>query len=165
MSKIVNESQEKRPEILGERGMFEHRALWLYFLLQEAKKQGYVDWEDLRKAILNCGEYQGGNLRNACGDSNSCKTFKQVWLPDACLSLFDMEVVGCDDDHLNLDYHYCPLVKAWQKLGCTEEEIARLCDIAMDGDRGIASAMGYHFDLKTCIAKGDSVCSVRFTRK
>ena len=35
------------------------------------------------------------------------------------------------DDSLYLDFHYCPLVKAWQKAGCTDEEIARLCDIAM----------------------------------
>ena len=34
-------------------------------------------------------------------------------------------------DTLYLDFHYCPLVKAWQKAGCTDEEIARLCDIAM----------------------------------
>ena len=33
------------------------------------------------------------------------------------------------DDTLYLDFHYCPLVKAWQKAGCTDEEIARLCDI------------------------------------
>lgn len=165
MGKIVNESNETRPQILGERGMFEHRALWMYFLLQEAKKKGNVDWEELRQAIYNCGSYQGGNLREACGSSNSCKTFKNIWLPDSCLSLFDMEVVACDDDHLSLDYHYCPLVKAWQKLGCTEEGIARLCDIAMDGDRGIAAVMGYDFDLQTSIAKGAKVCSVRFTRK
>ena len=43
MGKIVNESNETRPQILGERGMFEHRALWMYFLLQEAKKKGNVD--------------------------------------------------------------------------------------------------------------------------
>ena len=33
------------------------------------------------------------------------------------------------DGTLYLDFHYCPLVKAWQKAGCTDEEIARLCDI------------------------------------
>ena len=59
MGKIVNESNETRPQILGERGMFEHRALWIYFLLQEAKKKGNVDWEELRQAIYNCGSYQG----------------------------------------------------------------------------------------------------------
>lgn len=165
MSGIKNESKETREEILGQRGMFEHRALWLYYLLEEAKKKGNVEWEELRQATKNCGIYQGGNLRAACGGDNDCCKFKEAWLPDNCLALFDMEVVGLDEDKLNLDYHYCPLVKAWQKLGCNDEEIARLCDIAMDGDRGIAEAMGYEFALDSTIAKGDDVCTVRFTRK
>ena len=161
---IHNHSTESREEILGMRGMFEHRALWLYYLLQEAKAKGNLDWEALRGAIRNCGMYQGQGLRAACGESNSCTQFKEAWLPDSCLALFDMEIVQLDQDHLNIDYHYCPLVKAWEKLGCTEEEIARLCEIAMDGDRGIADSMGYSFHLDTAIARGDSVCSVRFTR-
>lgn len=165
MTKIVNESKENRGEILGMRGMFEHRALWMYYLLQEAKKQGNVDWESLRGAIFNCGLYQGGNLKNACGDTNACTAFKEAWLPDSCLALFDMKIEHMDEDHLEIHYHYCPLVKAWQKLGCTDEEISRLCEIAMDGDRGIAESMGYEFSLDQSIARGDSICKVCFARK
>lgn len=165
MTEIHNESQESRPEILGMRGMFEHRALWMYYLLQEAKKKGNVDWEELRDAIFQCGAYQGKNLRCACGSNNACTTFKEVWLPDSCMALFDMTISRLDENHLDIDYHYCPLVKAWQKLGCTQEEIARLCDIAMDGDRGIAQSMGYTFSLDQTIAKGDAACLVRFTRE
>ena len=43
----------------------------------------------------------------------------------------------CEDGKLSVDFHYCPLVAAWKKLGATDEECAVLCDIAMDGDRGI----------------------------
>lgn len=161
---IVNHSEETRDEILAMRGMFEHRALWLYYLLEEAKKKGHVDWEELRGAIRKCGVYQGKDLHTACGADNSCVRFKNTWLPDSCLALFDMEIVRLDEDHLHIDYHYCPLVKAWQKLGCSDEEIARLCEIAMDGDRGIADSMGYTFQLDTAIARGDSVCAVRFER-
>ncbi len=165
MSNIKNCSAETRPEVLGERGMFEHRALWMYYLLQEAKKKGNVDWEELRQAIRNCGIYQGEGLRGRCGGTNRCDVFKEVWLPDACLALFDMEVAAMDEDRLNLRYHYCPLVNAWQKLGCTDDEIRRLCDIAMDGDRGIADSMGYQFELTKAIARGDDVCTVNFLRK
>ena len=76
-----------------------------------------------------------------------------------------MEVAAVDEDRLNLRYHYCPLVNAWQKLGCTDDEIRRLCDIAMDGDRGIADSMGYQFELTKAIARGDDVCTVNFLRK
>ena len=37
-----------------------------------------------------------------------------------------MDVLKSTDDELNIDFHYCPLVKAWQKAGCTDEEIACL---------------------------------------
>lgn len=162
---IVNQSAESREEILAMRGMFEHRALWLYYLLQEAKEKGNVDWEALRGAIRKCGAYQGKNLREACGGNNNCIQFKNTWLPDSCLALFDMDIAQLDEDHLSIHYHYCPLVKAWEKLGCSEKEIARLCEIAMDGDRGIADSMGYAFQLDTAIARGDSVCNVQFQRK
>ena len=36
--------------------------------------------------------------------------------------MFEMDVVESTDDTLYLDFHYCPLVKAWQK-GATYPEI------------------------------------------
>ena len=42
---------------------------------------------------------------------------------------------ACGDGKLSVEFHYCPLVAAWKKLGASDEECAVLCDIAMDGDR------------------------------
>lgn len=61
-------------------------------------------------------------------------------------------------------FHYCPLVKAWQKQNCTQKEIAKLCDIAMCGDRGIASQYKVVLALPKTIARGDSICELRFKR-
>ena len=49
-----------------------------------------------------------------------------------------------DKDNLKVDFHYCALVSAWKKLGVDDAKIAKFCDIAMDGDRGIAESMGPH---------------------
>ena len=76
--------------------------------------------------------------------------------------VFEMDVLKSTDDELDIDFHYCPLVKAWQKAGCTDEEIATLCDIAMCGDHGIGEAYGAKLDLPKCIAKGDDICSLRY---
>ena len=57
--------------------------------------------------------------------------------------VFEMDVKDVQDDRFELEFHYCPLVKAWQKQGCTDEEISNLCDWAMCGDRGIGEAYGY----------------------
>ena len=70
----------------------------------------------------------------------------------------------CTDDNLDIDFHYCPLVKAWQKQGCSYEEIQTLCDQAMCGDRGIAESFGCHLELPKTIARGDDICEIHFVR-
>ena len=76
-----------------------------------------------------------------------------------------MKILESTDDKLSIDFHYCPLVKAWQKAGCTDEEIAMLCDIAMCGDCGIGECYGSVLDLPKCIAKGDDICSLRYKKQ
>lgn len=70
----------------------------------------------------------------------------------------------CTDHELSVDFHYCPLVAAWKKLGATDEECSVLCDIAMDGDRGICEKMGFDFHLGKTIANGDDICEVRIKK-
>ena len=53
-----------------------------------------------------------------------------------------------------------------KNLGLPQDEISALCDIAMDGDRGIIEGLGcLKFDLPKTIANGDDVCQIRITRK
>ncbi|MBU3915691.1 L-2-amino-thiazoline-4-carboxylic acid hydrolase, partial [bacterium] len=78
--------------------------------------------------------------------------------------IFEMEIIESTADKLSIDFHYCPLVKAWQDLGCSDEQIEKLCDIAMEGDRGIASCFDGEMNLGKVISKGDSFCQVRFSK-
>ncbi|MCK7477610.1 MAG: L-2-amino-thiazoline-4-carboxylic acid hydrolase [Candidatus Moduliflexus flocculans] len=50
---------------------------------------------------------------------------------------------------------------AWQAQGAKDEQIEKLCDIAMQGDRGIASSF-YELQLGETIAKGHIKCEIRF---
>ena len=75
-----------------------------------------------------------------------------------------MDIKRCDDDHLYIDFSYCPLVKAWQKQGCSDEELCKLCDHAMCGDRGIGESFGCELKLPATIAHGDGVCKIRYIR-
>lgn len=71
-----------------------------------------------------------------------------------------------DGKELAIDFGYCPLVSAWKKLTNDEKDIALLCDIAMDGDRGIISQYeNFEFELGKTIAKGDAICEVRIRDK
>ena len=107
---------------------------------------------------------QGADLVKK-GKTDSLKGLKKTLFTKAAQLVFEMDVLEVSDDKLSLDFHYCPLVKAWQKAGCTDEEIATLCDIAMCGDHGIGECYGAVLDLPKCIAKGDDVCSLRYHKK
>ena len=162
MSKIKNEAKIRNPLIVAIREQLEHRALWMYLLCDEAAKKGLPPQEYAPAAIKRCGLYQGAGLRAKAGGGESLKGLKKTLFTKPAQWVFEMDVKRCTDDNLDIDFHYCPLVKAWQKAGCTDEEIATLCDIAMCGDHGIGEAYGAKLDLPKCIAKGDDICSLRY---
>ena len=53
---------------------------------------------------------------------------------------------------------------AWQSHGVTDEQIATLCDMSMQGDRGITKSFGCELVLGETIAKGYSKCEIRFKK-
>ena len=56
-------------------------------------------------------------------------------------------------EKLYIDFHYCPYVAEWIKQGRNPEEMATLCEIAMEGDRAIGETFdAFKFTLgKTCL--------------
>ncbi|MBQ8210141.1 MAG: L-2-amino-thiazoline-4-carboxylic acid hydrolase [Clostridia bacterium] len=164
MSKVKNEAKIKNPLIKAVREQLEHRALWLYLLCDEAGKRG-LEWEDFGSAaVKRCGLSQGAGLVKK-GNTDSLVGLKKTLFTKPAQWVFEMDIIKSTDDELNINFHYCPLVKAWQKAGCTDEEIAKLCDIAMCGDRGIGECYGSVLDLPQSIAKGDPICELRYHKK
>ena len=162
---IVNEPKIKNPLIVAIREQLEHRALWMYLLCDEAKKKGLNPEDFAAAAIKRCGLYQGANLREKAGGGESLKGLKKTLFTKPAQWVFEMKVQKCTDDNLDIDFHYCPLVKAWQKQGCSDEELRLMGDHAMCGDRGIAESFGCELDLPKTIANGDGVCEIRFVRR
>lgn len=143
------------------RSAYEHRALWLHYLAEKAVEDG--ENGPLHQAIRKCGLYHA-DVRFA--PFTSMDDFDEVFQSEPAKSVFEMETIEKDEDTLSIDFHYCPLVEAWKKLGLPQDEISALCDIAMDGDRGIIEGLGcLKFDLPKTIANGDDVCQIRITRK
>ena len=133
-------------------------------LCDEAKKRGLDPKDFASDAVRRCGLYQGNNLVKK-GNTDSLKGLKKTLFTKPAQLVFEMDVLKSTDDELNIDFHYCPLVKAWQKAGCSDEEIAMLCDIAMCGDHGIGECYGSVLNLPKCIARGDDICSLRYHKK
>ncbi|RJP91504.1 MAG: elastase-1 [Desulfobacteraceae bacterium] len=163
MSKITNMPKRNNFILKAIRGTLEHRATWLYFLLKEAGKKG-VTWEDIGyPAVRACGNMHGRELI-ASGGTNSLKGLKKKLFTLPAQIVFEMKILESTGHKLSIDFGYCPLVAAWQKLGCNDEEIQRLCDIAMEGDRGIAESFGGKMELGGTIAAGHQKCQIRFTK-
>ena len=162
---IRNEAKVKNPLIVGIREQLEHRALWMYLLIDEARKKGLEPKEYVPEAIHRCGMYHGQLHRQKAGGSSSLKGLKKVLFGFFAQKVFEMDIRQCDDDHLDIDFHYCPLVKAWQKQGLSDEEISFLCDCAMCGDRGIGEQFGVELDLPKTIGRGDDCCQIRYVRR
>lgn len=158
---MINNVPEKKSEHIEDmRGAFEHRAAWMYLLIKEAQKRG-LDYSFAHDAIRNCGCYHGDNKYTKTDDMLE---FAKEFANQNVVDIFQMDV-DAQADHMNIDFHYCPLVAAWKKLGATDEECAELCQIAMDGDRGIASTFPhFEFHLGKTIAAGDDVCEIRFKK-
>jgi hypothetical protein len=164
MAAIINKPKIKMPLIRAIRELLEHRALWMYLLCDEARKKGLDPEQFAPEAIRRCGCYQGkGHVEK--GGSRSLKSLKKRLFSLPARMIFEMKIRSCTDDNLDIDFFYCPLVASWQKQGCSGEEIARLCDFAMWGDRGIAESFGCELELRKTIAQGDGVCEIRFKRK
>jgi hypothetical protein len=160
----TNEPRIKNPLIVAVREQLEHRALWLYLLVDEARQQGVDPTGIATRAIRRCGLYQGGELRAKAGGSPSLRGLRKTLFTKPAQWVFEMKVRESTDDSLAIDFHYCPLVKAWQKQGASPEDLAFLCDAAMCGDGGIAESFGAELTIGDTIAKGAPACQIRFTR-
>lgn len=158
---IKNNASDKGKHIDDLRGAFEHRAAWFYLLIEEAQKRG-LDMDFARDAIYGCGCFHGKTKFTQYGDDleKFCEAFAHQNVRD----IFEMDV-KCNSEEMNVTFHYCPLVNSWQNFTKDEEKIAKLCDIAMDGDRGIANEVPFEFKLGKTIAKGDDVCEVTFRKR
>ena len=162
MSEIKNEVSINEQEILHLRAAYEHRALWLLLLCQSAEEKG-LQWEDFAcDAITRNGYLTGTRILAEKGDTVD-DLYEGAFTP-LTQKIFEMEVLAKDAEKLEINFHYCPLVNAWQKQGCSSADIARLCDIAMCGDHGIAKKFGMKLELPKLIARNDGYCALRFKK-
>jgi hypothetical protein len=164
MSKITNVPRNIDPIVAIYRSMIGHRALWMYLMLDEAKKAGLTD-DFTEKAIYRCGVIHGEATAKPADTQSLKNLLKESFKEDTVQKVFEMDILECTDDYFAVDFHYCPLVAEWMKQGAREEEMPRLCELAMMGDRGIAEAYGCTLELPQTIAEGADTCQIRFIRK
>lgn len=163
---MINNVANPVEEIVNvNRAQIEHRATWMGLIYDEMQKAGIDAEPIIRRAITRCGLMHGENFKKQCADPENCVDFKGAFLGDeTCVGpqSFHMTDIKADHDNVSVNFHYCALVNAWKKLGFDDETCAKLCDMDMDGDRGIAKANGLELELTDTIAKGCATCKLHF---
>ena len=154
------------PEINKLRTAMIHRGLWMGLLLKEMKDRG-LDWEQVgHAAVYKTGLIHGAATKDRMEPDDSLVSFAKTFFNPDILNVFEIQVKTLNEQELRLEYGHCPLVTAWQKLGLEPDMIAKLCDIAMSGDRGVEKCFeSFEFTLGRTIAQGHPVCEVSFTRR
>lgn len=168
MSKIDNTPKVTDNEKSNiQRGAIGHRATWMALTYLAGKDAGMAAEAEkfAREGIAKTGYKDGCSFLAKCSDGPNCAELKDIFLSDITRASFEIDFINCTEDRLDMEFHHCPLLKAWQDLGLDDETCALLCDVAMEGDRNIAKGMGLDFHLGDTLAEGKSTCQVSFFKK
>lgn len=163
-NKITIKDDEK---VNIQRGAIGHRATWTGLTYTKAREAGKAEEVEkiIREAVSETGIVQGTDIKNKCPNPDDVSSFISTMFTDTLKKTFEVDYTNITPERADLDFHHCPLLKAWQDLGFDDDTCSKLCDIAMDGDRNIAKAMGYDFKLGDTIANGCPTCQVSFIKR
>jgi len=75
--------------------------------------------------------------------------------------MFQPEILRCDQDGLDIQMRSCPLKEAYQEAGLSDQEIARMCDIAAEVDYGTFEGAGFHFSAETWKPGQEGCCLLK----
>ena len=144
------------------RNAIEHRAMWMGLSFKASRESGVDGEQILRSAVAQTGCLHGALIKKKLSEPVKLDEFADIFLTPLGIKTFEMEIKSRTEDNLEIRFHYCPLVSGWLKAGIPVEDIPKLCDIAMDGDRNIAKTVGVGFFLCKTIAEGNHSCEINF---
>ena len=154
---------EKTQEMITKvRAAIKDRAVWfalLYKAFKETLPEAKVE-ELCRKAIFEFGKMKGKKDKLPF----DFKEWVNKHEEKGSALVFDSDIEICEDHSIQRMKH-CALVEAWKEMGLSDEEVAKFCDIAMEGDRGRAEYHGVKMELKETLGKGDKFCKLVISKK
>ena len=168
MSKVKNVAHITDNEVVNvRRAAIEQRGRWAAGFYLEAKKQG-IDLEPIMREAIHKIGLKAGQKEKAQFEEGTlnAKSYADFFAKRKLWETFEKKIVSADEDEAVVTLNYCALLKAWQEMGLNDDELAMMCDIAMEGDRAIAEGLGLDFDLEGSLAQGCECCTLRYrTRK
>ncbi|WP_035692267.1 L-2-amino-thiazoline-4-carboxylic acid hydrolase [Azospirillum halopraeferens] len=73
-------------------------------------------------------------------------------------AMFAPEILRCDGERLEIQFHRCPLKEAWEAQGRSPEDVALLCRMAGAIDGGLFETAGFTFKGTTWTPGREGCC-------
>ncbi|MEG1873964.1 MAG: L-2-amino-thiazoline-4-carboxylic acid hydrolase [Angelakisella sp.] len=165
MSKIKNEWATQSKEAMLYRFALASAAKKNALNAVEFEKRG-IPYEDVyRCTSCQLAQENAKNFKAHMENPDDLRDWGKQLSPELGREAFGMEVLVSTEDCFSMDMHFCPHLKGWQNTGLSDEMCAKLCDLAMEGDKAMANAMGYDFENPMRLADGDCACRVIYRRR
>lgn len=141
---------------------FKNRAMMYYHIYNEMKNEvGEQKATDiLKRAIYKRGLEVGKQFaKYGPADMEGLKDAFVGNVPDDG-KMFEPELQRCDKDGVDIKFHRCPLKEAYQEAGLSEDEIAKMVEIAASVDYGTFEAAGFEFSAETWKPGREGCCQL-----
>jgi len=139
---------------------FANRAHIYHLLFNELRSELGAERaeEVMGRAIYQRGVQLGA--RYAAFAPRDLEGLKQAFLANVSDdgAMFAPEVVRCNRNGLDIKLNRCPLKQAWLDAGLAPEEVATLCRVAAQVDRGLFEAAGFRFQADTYQPGAEGCC-------
>lgn len=145
-------------------GAIKDRAIIYYFIWKTIKEiHPEIDADEImREASIKFGIHKGEKW----GQINTAQeALKAQSSKGGCL-VFEQEFITLTDDYAQKNFRHCPHLAAFKELGCSEEEVNKLCqDMLVYGDFGIFSPhKAVKVEFPKQLSKGDDCCAMCITK-
>ncbi|MCP0885762.1 L-2-amino-thiazoline-4-carboxylic acid hydrolase [Ligilactobacillus sp. WILCCON 0076] len=143
------------------RDITEKRASTLTYMLDKASEDDVF----AKAAVRQYGIDNGKDLRESLQNPDDLQEFAEKFTGGLESNVYEMETIKATENEFELHFHYCPYVNRWLRMKKSSEEMSRLCDICMEGDKAVTENFSnLQFELGETIAKGGNYCKIRYVK-
>ena len=142
---------------------YKNRGMMYYYIFQELRQEVGDEKaaEIMKRGIYNRGLEIG--KKYAKYGPTDLEGLKNAFLTGSADrgKMFQPEILRCDQDGLDIQMRSCPLKEAYQEAGLSDQEIARMCDIAAEVDYGTFAGAGFQFSAETWKPGQEGCCLLK----
>ena len=120
----------------------------------------------MKRAIYRWGSAKSDRYR-ALAEKKDFKSIADEFIKTSVCNgeVFKPSVHKVDNHSTIVDMERCPLVEAWREMGLSDEEVAKMCEIANATDYGKYEGMGLKLTIESTLAKGEKKCRLNIEEK